>query len=640
MLTHLVKGGRIVVTSASIIQKQFWELAKKRQITNLNGTPFHYKCINKLRILNKSWPNLNFLTQAGGKLEENLQLEIARNARNQGLEFYIMYGQTEATSRIAYLNPKKAEVKLGSVGQPVEGGAIELMDESGSLFTTPYKTGQIIFKSKQVCMGYATQPEDLILNNEFNDTLKTGDLGYRDEDGDLFITGRISRFVKMFGIRVGLEELESSLAEIFIGSEFSCVGTDDYLCTFYTGAISESSGLDALSKISRQNKTALMAIRLNSLPRLPSGKVSQSLLKQLHEYSIKPWEKDWVELDSSKDTLKYLDRLTELTSMHLMRCESYRRILNTLGFEINKKPNCVEELPFIPISLFKSHKLLSIEPSTIFKTLSSSGTSGSAVSQIFLDKYNAKSQQHSLILTANIFINLGRMPMLIVDQESIFDNRLSFNARAAAISGFSIFSKDRLFALDNDLNLKQKEVDKFFADHEGSSVLIFGFTPIVWKYFLNPLHQAKSKIRFNNTILIHGGGWKKMLAESVSKNRFTDFCKNTIGIEKVHEYYGMVEQTGSIFFRCEHNRFHCGPYSEIIIRNPHDLSPCSINEQGIIQCLSVLPTSYCGHSLLTEDQGILLGKNDCLCGKPGTTFDVLGRIPNVALKGCGDTHGQ
>ena len=131
-----------------------------------------------------------------------------------------------------------------------------------------------------------------------------------------------------------------------------------------------------------------------------------------------------------------------------------------------------------------------------------------------------------------------------------------------------------------------------------------------------------------------------MLAESVSKNRFTDFCKSIIGIEKVHEYYGMVEQTGSIFFRCDHNRFHCGPYSEVIIRNPHDLSPCSINEQGIIQCLSVLPTSYCGHSLLTEDQGILLGKNDCPCGKPGTTFDVLGRFPNVALKGCGDTHEQ
>ncbi len=271
VLTHLVKGGRIVVTSASIIQKQFWELAKKRQITNLNGTPFHNKCINKLRILKKSWPNLKFLTQAGGKLEENLQLEIARNARNQGLEFYIMYGQTEATSRIAYLNPKKAEVKLGSVGQPVEGGAIELMDESGSLFTTPYKTGQIIFKSRQVCMGYATKLEDLILNNEFNDTLCTGDLGYLDEDGDLFIKGRISRFVKMFGIRIGLDEVESSLSEKFTGSEFSCVGIDDYLCTFYTGAASESSVLDALSKITRQNKTVLKTIRLISLPRLPSG---------------------------------------------------------------------------------------------------------------------------------------------------------------------------------------------------------------------------------------------------------------------------------------------------------------------------------------------------------------------------------
>jgi phenylacetate-coenzyme A ligase PaaK-like adenylate-forming protein len=152
------------------------------------------------------------------------------------------------------------------------------------------------------------------------------------------------------------------------------------------------------------------------------------------------------------------------------------------------------------------------------------------------------------------------------------------------------------------------------------------------------LQKSKIKLDLSNAILIHGGGWKKLQNESVSSKKFKDLLKKLVGIDKVHDYYGMVEQTGSIYMECEEGHLHASIFSDVIIRNPFDFSISPIGEIGIIQTLSILPRSYPGNSLLTEDEGVLLGEDDCKCGRKGKYFKVIGRIKNAEIRGCSDTY--
>ena len=141
-------------------------------------------------------------------------------------------------------------------------------------------------------------------------------------------------------------------------------------------------------------------------------------------------------------------------------------------------------------------------------------------------------------------------------------------------------------------------------------------------------------------MLIHGGGWKKLIKESVTTMEFRRTLNEVCGIKSVHDYYGMVEQTGSIYMECENGNLHAPIFSDIIIRRAHDFSIADVGEQGIIQTLSVLPTSYPGHSLLTEDEGVLLGEDDCTCGRLGKYFKIVGRIKNAEIRGCSDTYAD
>lgn len=141
-------------------------------------------------------------------------------------------------------------------------------------------------------------------------------------------------------------------------------------------------------------------------------------------------------------------------------------------------------------------------------------------------------------------------------------------------------------------------------------------------------------------MLIHGGGWKKLVSESISSSDFREKLNSVCGINNVHDYYGMVEQTGSIYMECEYGHLHAPIFSDVIIRRPFDFSVAEIGEKGIIQVLSILAHSYPGHSLLTEDEGILLGEDDCKCGRKGKYFKIVGRLKNAEIRGCSDTYAQ
>ena len=333
------------------------------------------------------------------------------------------------------------------------------------------------------------------------------------------------------------------------------------------------------------------------------------------------------------------ERLVDLTELHQKRCPEYRHMLDGISFD-KSKVSSYKDLPFLPVRLFKDLSLKSIDDNEVVKTMTSSGTSGQAVSKIYLDKTTSGNQQKTMVKIVNEFTGSNRMPMIIVDCPSVVKDRRMFSARGAGILGFSIFGSKKVYALNDDMQLDVGGLRTFLNDHKGEKIFLFGFTFMVWQYFYKELVRLKEEgieFDFSNGILIHGGGWKKLLSEAVSQEEFHDRLKGVCGLERIHDYYGMVEQTGCIYMQCECGHLHASVFSDVIARNPIDFSECEYGEKGILQVVSAIPESYPGHSLLTEDEGVILGEDDCPCGRKGKYFKILGRIKNAEIRGCSDT---
>lgn len=334
------------------------------------------------------------------------------------------------------------------------------------------------------------------------------------------------------------------------------------------------------------------------------------------------------------------ERLKELTVKHMQGCEPYFRMMKSIDFDVEKIFD-YEELPFLPVKLFKKLDLKSVPEGEVFKTMTSSGTSSQAVSKIYLDKNTANYQQKTMVKIVSEFIGSSRLPMLIIDCPSVVKNRLMFSARGAGILGFSMFGSDKTYALNDDMELDVESVSAFLEKHKGEKIFMFGFTFMIWQHFYKELIRlADEGIRFDLSqgILIHGGGWKKLISEAVSPEEFHQRLKSVCGLDSIHDYYGMVEQTGCIYMECECGHLHASVFSDVITRRAKDFSVCDMGETGIIQVVSAIPESYPGHSLLTEDEGIILGEDDCPCGRKGKYFKILGRLKNAEIRGCSDTY--
>lgn len=331
------------------------------------------------------------------------------------------------------------------------------------------------------------------------------------------------------------------------------------------------------------------------------------------------------------------EKLKQLTDLHYEKCAEYAKILRAIDYKTENVKNYYD-IPFLPVSLFKSMELRSIEQKEIFKVMTSSGTTGQAVSQIYLDRATASNQQKTLVKIVSDFLGTSRMPMLIIDCPSVIKDRTMFSARGAGILGFSIFGTDKTYALDDKMAIDLKAIETFLERHKEERILLFGFTFMIWQHLYRELLSLGHRIDFSNCILIHGGGWKKLKEEAVSREEFKKRLNDVCGLENIHDYYGMVEQTGCVYMECEYGHLHASIFSDVIIRDAIDFSPCKIGETGIIQVVSLLPESYPGHSLLTEDEGAILGIDDCSCGRKGKYFKVYGRLPNAEIRGCSDTY--
>jgi len=330
--------------------------------------------------------------------------------------------------------------------------------------------------------------------------------------------------------------------------------------------------------------------------------------------------------------------LAELTMLHYNNCREYRSMLDAIGLNPISGINSYYDIPPLPVRLFKELSLKSIRDEDVFKTMTSSGTTGQAVSKIFLDRETANSQQKVLVKIVSSFLGTSRLPMIITDSPSVLKDRQMFSARGAGILGFSIFAKDKVYALTDTMELDIAGLTAFLDKHQGERILLFGFTFMVWQHFYEELKKLSSSVDLSRGILIHGGGWKKLVSQSVSPEEFKSELRAVCGISHIHDYYGMVEQTGCIYLECENNHLHASIFSDVIARRAVDLSVCDIGEAGIIEVVSSLPQSYCGHALLTEDEGVILGEDDCPCGRKGKYFKVLGRLKNAEIRGCSDTY--
>ena len=338
---------------------------------------------------------------------------------------------------------------------------------------------------------------------------------------------------------------------------------------------------------------------------------------------------------------EFVELQKNLCLYHYHKNKYYKKIIdNIFSFESIKNINkSIDNIPYIPIELFKKYDLYSTNLENIFKVLRSSGTTSNTPSKIFLDRENANSQTLSLSKIFTEFTGLNRPAMIIADCNETIKNKQSFSARAAGIIGFSYLCRKPTFALDTEMNLILEDIENVVSNANNKNILLFGFTFIIWLHMLknklpNEIKSALSK----KGVLVHGGGWKKLQSNNITKDQFKLKVKESLGIENIINYYGMIEQTGSIFMECEKGWLHSNPLCTVISRDQKTLKRSKPGEIGIAQAISSIPTSYPGNSILTDDLISIKGTDDCTCGRKGVYFDILGRLKASDPRGCSDTY--
>ncbi len=328
--------------------------------------------------------------------------------------------------------------------------------------------------------------------------------------------------------------------------------------------------------------------------------------------------------------------LNDLTRHHREQCAPYARLLDVI-YPDYREASTLAEVPFLPVGLFKTRRLSSVPVADEFKTLTSSGTTGQQVSQIVLDRETARRQTVALTRIMTHILGQERLPMMLIESGSLIKDRLRFNARAAGVLGMANFGRQHFYALDDDMKLDEDGLRAFLNRFGNRPFLIFGFTFMVWQYLLQQI--AGRNFDLSNGILVHSGGWKKLQELAVSNTEFRrQFAR--CGLQKIYNFYGMVEQVGSVYLEGEDGYLYPPNFADVIIRDPMTFAEQAVGVPGVIQVLSVLPLSYPGHSILTEDMGVVHGIDDSTCGRSGKYFSVTGRVPKAELRGCSDVHAS
>ena len=307
----------------------------------------------------------------------------------------------------------------------------------------------------------------------------------------------------------------------------------------------------------------------------------------------------------------------------------------------------VADLPFLPVGLLKTNPPLSlVERDAVTRTLTSSATTSQSPSRVVLDAATARRMTKGVVTIVRDFIGPTRRPYLVVDTPGLSGGGKELGARGAAIQGLNPFASGTTYCLNiNDqgnLTLDQKRLSEFVRDKEDVDLLVYGFTFILWNHLVQPLLAENVCLHLRNAWVLHSGGWKRLQDQAVGKAVFNEQSAKVFGCapERIIDFYGMVESVGVIFPDCCAGNKHAPAFGDVIVRSPVTLAPVRAGEQGIVQVCSILPTSFPGNLLLTEDMAHVVAYDGCPCGRRGVSFRFAGRVPKAEIRGCGNIQSK
>ena len=278
--SHLIKGATILLTEGTVAQRDFWNFMKEQKATSIAGVPYTYEMLKMLRFMRMDLPYLKTMTQAGGKLNKDLAKEYIEWAQSKDKRFFVMYGQTEATARMSYLPLEHALDKYASIGIAIPRGHFSLIDVNGNAIEEPDVDGELVYEGPNVSLGYAECRADLAKGDENQGVLHTGDVARRDVDGYYYITGRLKRFVKVWGNRCNLDATEQ-IVKSNVTTSCACVGVDDKITIFVTEQGLEEQIIKLLVEKTGLNNKAFDVRIIDSIPVKSSGKIDYPAMQQM-----------------------------------------------------------------------------------------------------------------------------------------------------------------------------------------------------------------------------------------------------------------------------------------------------------------------------------------------------------------------
>lgn len=303
----------------------------------------------------------------------------------------------------------------------------------------------------------------------------------------------------------------------------------------------------------------------------------------------------------------------------------------------------IADLPYLPVGVFKADPPLSlVAPDEVKRTLTSSATTGQIPSRVVLDAATARRISKGALTIVRDFIGSTRRPYLVIDTPENLAAQGQIGARGAAIQALRSFATEIVCCMRaGNAGSPELELDKLLscaAKWKDQQVLVYGFTFVIWTQLVEPLKRQGITLDLPNVRILHSGGWKRLEQQSVTRNVFNREVAAVFGSSpnRIIDYYGMVENVGVIYPDCEHGNKHVPAFADVIIRDPLTLAPVSPGQKGLIQVCSVLPTSFPGFLLLTEDTAELIGDDGCLCGRRGPSFRFAGRVAKAEVRGCGN----
>lgn len=272
IISHLYSGATVLLYNGNLTDPDFWNFLKDQKATSFTGVPYTFEILAKLRFFKMDLPHLKIISQGGGKLNPEIFRNLAIYSKETGKKFIATYGQTEGTARMAYLPAEFSETKTGSIGKAIPNGHLYLVDKKMERITLAETEGELVYEGPNVTLGYAITTEDLSKGDERKGILYTGDIAKMDVDGFFYIVGRVSRFLKLYGLRISLDEMEQLISSTY-EMETMCTGSDEKLKVYITKQDLLFEVGEFITRKTGLHHQFFQIIWIDEIPRNEAGKI-------------------------------------------------------------------------------------------------------------------------------------------------------------------------------------------------------------------------------------------------------------------------------------------------------------------------------------------------------------------------------